>query len=197
MCITHLIIINEMLFFLILFTCVETKTKRSYFFSKVVHTVGRWPRLVQTSDSGSGTFPLPLLPGACVQLPDTWDLKKTPILSCMLSWHFILFLCHPWLHHGVQCISGVLVSSQPPSLRPYHPPISICLSPQLTYIVTKSPCLLLFSVQAALQSFTAATRTPLAGKTVEFQKCELLLLILKTKNIFLYTFRNISIWIIS
>lgn len=181
-------------FFLVLFTCVETETKRSYFFSKVVHTVGRWPRLVYRPLILDRHFSSALwLPGAWVQF--AWYLgseKDTySLLYAQLTFHSVslpsLITPRCSVHFG-------RIGFQPaPHLQDTH-----------FYLPHLSSCILLlrvlvcsYSCTGSLAELYCSYRDSSGRKTVEFQKCELLLLILKTENIFLYTFRNTSIWVVS
>lgn len=170
-------------FSLVLFTCVETEAKRSCFFSKVVHTVGGWPRLVHRPLILDQRFSsAPWLPGACVQF--AWHLgsEKDTYSHAQLTFRSVSSpsLTTPWcsVHFGRIGFQPA-PHLQDPTTLPF-----LFASPQLTYVVPKSPGLLLFSVQAALQSFPAATRTPVAGKQSSFRNVSRFCWFLRLKTFF-------------
>ena len=185
MCITHLIIISEMLFFSCPFYIVETEARRSCFFSRVMRTVGRWPRLVHRPLIPDQRFSsVPRLPGACVHF--AWYLgSEKDTRSLLYAWLTFPFVSLPSLTTPRCSVHFGHIGFQPaphlpdPTTHPF-----LFASPQLTYVVTKGPRLLLFTVQAALQSFTAATRTPVVGKQSSFRNVSYFCCFLRLKTIF-------------
>lgn len=78
------------------------------------HAVGMWPSKVRLPGSVLSNSLVPIMPF----MSDTWALRKIVILCRMLSWHFILFPCHPWLQHSGECFSAFLKYWSPVSPIP-------------------------------------------------------------------------------
>lgn len=183
MCITHLIIISEMLFFSCPFYMCRNWGQGIMFlfqgraYSWWVAKVG-----TQTSDSGSALFLCPVTAWGLCTVCLTPGIWKRYLFSCSadISFCFFAILTTPWCSVHFRRIGFQPAPHlQDPTTLPF-----LFASPQLMYVVPKSPGLLLFSVQAALQSFPAATRIPVAGKQSSFRNVSRFCWFLRLKTFF-------------